>query len=58
MSRIRGIKEACGQPGPRDVIAAILAEGLPADDERRTFTILDTAYFALSLTDRHWPSAP
>jgi AcrR family transcriptional regulator len=36
---------------PRDVIAAILAEGLPADDETRTFHVLYTAYFALSLTD-------
>ena len=47
-------KEASGSASParpRDVIAAILAEALPADDERRTFTILYTAYFALSLTD-------
>jgi AcrR family transcriptional regulator len=36
---------------PRDVIAAILTEGLPADDERRTFTLVYTAYLALSLTD-------
>jgi hypothetical protein len=33
------------------VIAAILAEGLPADDERRTFNVLYLAYLALSLTD-------
>jgi AcrR family transcriptional regulator len=47
-------KEASGSASParpRDVIAAILTEGLPADDERRTFTVLYTAYFALSLTD-------
>jgi AcrR family transcriptional regulator len=36
---------------PRDIIAAILTEGLPADEERRTFTTLYTAYFALSLTE-------
>ncbi len=41
-----------GHPArPRDIIAAILTEGLPADEERRTFTILYTAYFALSLTE-------
>jgi AcrR family transcriptional regulator len=54
-------KEASGSAGParpRDVIAAILAEGLPADDERRTFTILYTAYFALSLTDPALAIAP
>jgi AcrR family transcriptional regulator len=51
MARINRIKETENPVNPRDVIAAILAEGLPADDERRTFTILYTAYFALSLTD-------
>ena len=51
MTRIRRLGETDGQAGPRDIIAAILTEGLPADDERRTFTILYTAYFALSLTD-------
>ncbi len=40
-----------GPARPRDIIAAILTEGLPADDERRTFTVLYTAYLALSLTD-------
>ncbi|HTX29104.1 MAG TPA: TetR/AcrR family transcriptional regulator [Streptosporangiaceae bacterium] len=54
LTRIRRTSEA-GEPGgparPRDVIAAILTEGLPADDERRTFTIIYTAYLALSLTD-------
>jgi AcrR family transcriptional regulator len=51
MARIRRIKETESPVGPRDVIAAILTEGLPADEERRTFTVLYTAYFALSLTD-------
>ncbi len=54
-------KEASGSAGPappRDVIAAILAEALPADDERRTFTVLYTAYFALSLTDPALAIAP
>jgi AcrR family transcriptional regulator len=51
MARIEKIKETEDPASPRDVIAAILTEGLPADDERRTFTILYTAYFALSLTD-------
>ena len=45
-------------PSPRDVIAAILAEGLPADDERRTFIALYTAYFALSLTEPALAAAP
>jgi AcrR family transcriptional regulator len=36
---------------PRDIIAAILTEGLPTDGERRTFTVIYTAYLALSLTD-------
>jgi AcrR family transcriptional regulator len=51
MARIRRIKETESPVSPRDVIAAILTEALPADDERRTFTVLYTAYFALSLTD-------
>ena len=51
MARIRRIKETGGPASPRDVIAAILTEALPADDERRTFTVLNAAYFALSLTD-------
>jgi len=51
LARIRRITQTGAQPRPRDVIAAILTEGLPADDERRTFIILYTAYFALSLTD-------
>jgi AcrR family transcriptional regulator len=51
MTRIKKIKETENPASPRDVIAAILTEGLPADDDRRTFTVLYTAYFALSLTD-------
>jgi AcrR family transcriptional regulator len=48
-----------GSPaGPRAIIAAILTEALPADDERRTFTVLYTAYFALSLTDPALAIAP
>jgi AcrR family transcriptional regulator len=54
-------KEASGSGGPaspRDVIAAILAEGLPADDDRRTFYVVSTAYLALSLTDPALAIAP
>ncbi len=58
MTRIRRIKETGGQASPRDVIAAILAEALPADDERRTFAVLNAAYFALALTDPALAIAP
>jgi len=58
MTRIRRIKETGGQASPRDVIAAILAEALPADDERRTFAVLNAAYFALALTDSALAIAP
>jgi AcrR family transcriptional regulator len=51
LARIRQLKSSAGEVRPCDVIAAILTEGLPADDERRTFTLLYTAYFALSLTE-------
>jgi AcrR family transcriptional regulator len=54
LARIQRLKDEKdeGEPAsPRDVIAAILTEGLPADDERRTFTLVYTAYLALSLTD-------
>jgi AcrR family transcriptional regulator len=51
VARFREASGSGGPASPRDVIAAILTEGLPADDERRTFTVLYTAYFALSLTD-------
>ncbi len=58
MTRIRRIKETGGEARPRDVIAAILAEALPADNERRTFAVLNAAYFALALTDRALAIAP
>ena len=58
MTRIRRIKEAGREASPRDVIAAILAEALPADDERRTFAVLNAAYFALALTDPALAIAP
>jgi AcrR family transcriptional regulator len=54
-------KEASGSGGlanPRDVIAAILAEALPADEESRTFQVMYTAYLALSLTDPALAIAP
>jgi AcrR family transcriptional regulator len=51
LARIRRLRKADGPASPRDVIAAIMTEGLPADDERRTFTVVYTAYLALSLTD-------
>ena len=50
---------ASGNPAsPRDIIAAVLTEALPADDERRTFTVLYTEYFALSLSDPALAVAP
>jgi AcrR family transcriptional regulator len=52
------IRRAGNPAGPRDIIAAILTEAVPADDERRTFTVLYTAYFALSLTDPALAIAP
>ena len=58
LTRIRRVNETGGPARPRDVIAAILTEGLPADDERRTFTIIYTAYLALSLTDPALAIAP
>jgi len=58
LTRIRRINETGGPPSPCGVIAAILTEGLPADDERRTFTIVYTAYLALSLTDPALAIAP
>jgi AcrR family transcriptional regulator len=58
MARINRLKQTESLASPRDVIAAILTEGLPADDERRTFTVLYTAYFALSLTDPALAIAP
>ena len=58
LARINRLKETESPVNPRDVIAAILTEALPADDERRTFTVLYTAYFALSLTDPALAIAP
>jgi AcrR family transcriptional regulator len=51
VARFRAASGSGGPPSPRDIIAAILTEALPADDESRTFTIVYTAYLALSLTD-------
>src|ERR1700749_4442926 len=42
MARIRQSRQGDGPARPRDIIGPILAEGLPADDERRTFTVLYT----------------
>jgi AcrR family transcriptional regulator len=57
-ARISRLKEMENPVQPRDVIAAILTEALPADEERRTFTVLYTAYFALSLTEPALAIAP
>jgi AcrR family transcriptional regulator len=51
LARIQRAKKTPGPASPRDVIAAILTEALPADDDRRTFTLVYTAYLALSLTE-------
>src|ERR1700761_5943095 len=58
LARIGQLREKENPVHPRDLIAAILAEALPADDERRTFLVLYTAYFALSLTDPALAIAP
>jgi AcrR family transcriptional regulator len=58
LARIRRRKETESPASPRDIIAAILTEALPADEERRTFTVLSTAYLALSLTDPALAIAP
>jgi AcrR family transcriptional regulator len=58
MARIRQSRQGDGPASPRDIIAAILTEALPADDERRTFTLVYTAYLALSLTDPALAIAP
>jgi AcrR family transcriptional regulator len=57
-ARFREAAGSAGPAGPRDVIAAILAEALPADEDRRTFSIVNTAYLALSLTDPALAIAP
>lgn len=51
MARVKEARPPEGPAGPRDVIAAILTEALPADDERRAFNVVYLAYMALSLTD-------
>jgi AcrR family transcriptional regulator len=58
VARFREASGSGGPASPRDVIAAILAEALPADDERRTFNVVYTAYLALSLTDPALAIAP
>src|SRR5215469_3449562 len=58
MARIRRTREAGALSSPRAVIAAVMAEALPADDERRTFAVLNVAYFALALTDPALAIAP
>ena len=49
-----------GPASPRDIIAAILTEAVPADDERRAFHVVYLACMALSLTDPAmlWPYPP
>jgi AcrR family transcriptional regulator len=58
VARFRAASGSGGPASPRDIIAAILTEGLPADEERRSFTIIYTAYLALSLTDPALAIAP
>jgi hypothetical protein len=58
MARIKRIREAETAVSPRGIIAAILTQSLPVDDERRTFSVLNAAYFALSLTDPALAIAP
>ena len=55
LARIRQLGQP---PRPRDVIAAIVTEGLPADEETRTFHVVYTAYLALSLTEPALAIAP
>jgi AcrR family transcriptional regulator len=58
VGRLKEASRSGGPASPRDVIAAILAEALPADDDRRTFYVVYTAYLALSLTDPALAIAP
>jgi AcrR family transcriptional regulator len=58
IARIKQLKDTKSPDYPRDLIAAILTEALPADDGRRTFAVLNTAYFALSLTEPTLATAP
>ena len=57
-ARFREVSGSGAPASPRDIIVAILAEGLPADGERRTFHVIYTAYLALSLTDPALAIAP
>ena len=43
VARFKEASRSGGPASPRDVIAAILAEALPADDERRTFNVVYAA---------------
>jgi AcrR family transcriptional regulator len=56
--RISQLRQTGSLVRPRDVIAAILTEALPADDEMRTFYGIYTACLALSLTDPVLAIAP
>ena len=58
MARLSRLKETQSPVRPRDVLAAILTEALPANDEMRTFYVIYTAYLALSLTDPALPITP
>jgi AcrR family transcriptional regulator len=51
MALVKEARPPEGPARPRDIVAAILTEGVPADDERRTFHVVYLAYLALSLTD-------
>jgi AcrR family transcriptional regulator len=51
IARFRKASGSRRPASPHDVIAAILTEGLPADDEMRTLHVVYMAYLALSLTD-------
>jgi hypothetical protein len=51
MTRVKEVRPPEGPASPRDIIAAILTEAVPADDERRAFHVVYLAYMALSLTD-------
>jgi AcrR family transcriptional regulator len=57
-ARLNKAAASGGPASPRDIIAAVLTEALPADDEGRAFTIVHTAYLALSLTDPALAMAP
>jgi len=58
LARVQRTKQDGDPARPRDVVAAILTEAIPADDERRTFTVVYTAYLALSLTEPALATSP